>query len=93
MTTQPATETENNQLPVAQHIISILWPSFLTAGLATILFFTVFDPAQLGTIVGFPDITRIGGYTMGFFLFWLLTAISSAMTCYFRKPCSSVKQQ
>ena len=34
-------------IPRAQQIIAVLWPSFLTSGVATALFFTVFDPAVL----------------------------------------------
>lgn len=86
MSTMPATRPDRNQLPIAQQIISVMWPSFLTATTATIIFFTLFDPVELGQIGGFPDLTRIGGYTIGFFCFWLLTSISCAMTCYFRRP-------
>jgi len=86
MPTQPATQSDKNQLPITQQIISVMWPSFLTASAATIIFFTVFDPTDLGIIGGFPDLTRMGGYTIGFFSFWLLTSISCALTCYFRRP-------
>jgi len=86
MSTLPATERDKNQLPVVQQIVSVMWPSFLTASAATIIFFTVFDPTELGMIGGFPNVTRIGGYTIGFFCFWLLTSISCALTCYFRRP-------
>ncbi len=86
MSTLPATERDKNQLPVIQQIVSVMWPSFLTASAATIIFFTIFDPTELGMIGGFPNITRIGGYTIGFFCFWLLTSISCALTCYFRRP-------
>ena len=86
MSTQPATQPDQNQLPVIQQIVSVMWPSFLTAGAATIIFFTLFDPIELGTIGGFPNLTRMGGYTIGFFCFWLLTSISCALTCYFRRP-------
>ena len=86
MSTLPASERDKNQLPVVQQIVSVMWPSFLTASAATIIFFTIFDPTELGMIGGFPNITRIGGYTIGFFCFWLLTSISCALTCYFRRP-------
>lgn len=86
MSTLPASAPDKNQLPVLQQIVSVMWPSFLTASLATIIFFTLFDPAELGMIGGFPDLTRMGGYTIGFFCFWLLTSISCALTCYFRRP-------
>lgn len=86
MSTLPATHSDKNQLPLVQQIASVVWPSFLTASLATIVFFTVFDPQELGTIGGFPEVTRTGGYTLGFFFFWILTSLSCALTCYFRRP-------
>lgn len=86
MSTLPATEPDKNQLPLIQQIVSVMWPSFLTASAATIIFFTLFDPVQLGEMAGVPELTRTGGYTIGFFCFWLLTSISCAMTCYFRRP-------
>ena len=86
MSTLPATRHDKNQLPVIQQIVSVMWPSFLTASAATIIFFTLFDPTELALIGGFPNLTRTGGYTIGFFCFWLLTSISCALTCYFRRP-------
>jgi hypothetical protein len=86
MSTLPATGSDKNDLPVIQQIVSVMWPSFITASAATIIFFTLFDPTDLATIGGFPELTRTGGYTIGFFSFWLLTSISCAMTCYFRRP-------
>jgi len=70
-----------------QRIISILWPSFLTAGVATIFFFTAFDPQLIVAISGYGDISRLAGYSTGFFLFWLLTASSCMLTCFFQRPC------
>lgn len=77
-------------IPKIQQVISILWPSFLTAGAATILFFVVFDPQLIMQVSGYGDISRLGGYTIGFFLFWMLTSTSCALTCYFRKPCDDI---
>jgi len=74
-------------IPTIQKVTSVLWPSFLTAGVATILFFTVFDPQLLMAIGGFEHVSRLGGYTIGFFLFWLLTASTCVLTCYFQRPC------
>lgn len=53
----------------------ILWPAFLAAGVAEILFFTVFDPSEFGA-------GRLAGYSAGFLIFWLLAAASSALTCF-----------
>lgn len=78
--------------PKAQRIIAILWPSFLMAGVATVLFFTAFDPAVLLAETSFADISRLGAYTVGFFLFWLLTAASCLLTCYFQRPCAPTRR-
>jgi len=87
--TQPATSQQPQQIPAIQNIISVLWPSFLTATAATIIFFTLFDPVELGNLLGL-ELTRMAGYTGGFFGFWFLTSISCALTCYFRRPCHRI---
>jgi hypothetical protein len=74
-------------IPTVQKIIAVLWPSFLTAGVATILFFTAFDPWELSSAADLADSSRLGIYTSGFFLFWLLTATTSLLTVYFQRPC------
>ena len=78
---------EYDSTPLIQRIISIMWPSFLTAGVATIITFTAFDPQLIVAVSGYGEISRLGGYSIGFFLFWLLTSTSCALTCYFQKPC------
>ncbi len=77
-------------VPRIQTVIAILWPSFLTSGLATILFFTLFDPVVLANVAGLPPVSHLGGYTIGFFAFWLLTAVTGVLTCYFQQPCHTV---
>jgi len=79
----------NNVVPKVQRVIAILWPSFIISGIATILFFTAFDPNEIIACVGGWDIGRMGYYSIGFFLFWLLTSVNSALTCYFLKPCAA----
>lgn len=70
--------------PKTALIISILWPSFLTACGATAVFFTLFDPWSLQVPPPLDDLSRIGAYTVGFFLFWLLTATTSLITYYYQ---------
>lgn len=79
------------EIPLVQRIIAILWSSFLTSGIATVLFFTAFDPQHLLLDTQFAEISRIGAYTIGFFMFWLLTTITSALTCYFQRSCDRSK--
>ncbi|HKJ10238.1 MAG TPA: hypothetical protein VKA76_14210 [Gammaproteobacteria bacterium] len=76
-----------HELPLVQRVVAVLWPSFLMSGLATVLFFTAFDPQALLADTRYADLSRLGAYTIGFFLFWALTTVSSALTCYFRRPC------
>lgn len=77
--------------PKIQRVIAILWPSFGSSGIATIIFFTLFDPVEIIGCVGGWDVSRMGYYSIGFFCFWVLTAANSALTCYFLKPCATVK--
>lgn len=90
MPDQPAPSSQTEQIPAIQSIISVLWPSFLTASAATIIFFTLFDPTELGELLGM-ELSRLAGYTGGFFGFWILSSISSSLTCYFRRPCHQVQ--
>ena len=78
-----------SSIPIIQRVVAILWPSFIVAGIATVLFTTVFDPA----VIFFEyDISRLGGYTISFFLLWLFGAVTAAATCYFLKPCESINK-
>ncbi len=70
-------------LPAVQRVSAVLWPSFLFAGAATAVFFALIDPLVLLDCQGAPPLTRTGAYSLGFFLFWLLTAGASSVTLYF----------
>ena len=61
-------------------MIEVLWPSFLVAGLAEGLFFTVFDPMELHFLGEPIEAGRMAVYSMGFFAFWLMAATSSLLT-------------
>ena len=73
----------DRQIPRIHKCIAVLWPSFLTAVIATGLFFSAFDPAELLPFNADLEISHMGIYTIGFFLFWLLTAVSGIGTLYF----------
>lgn len=63
---------------LSQQIFTILWLSFMIAGVATGVFFSLVDPIELGSCVAlplfFPELSRIGAYSIGFLLFWALTS-------------------
>nr|WP_322996945.1 hypothetical protein [Castellaniella sp.] len=57
----------------------ILWPSFLMAGIVSGVVFVLVDPLDL-VFLGELRANRLTVYTLGFFLFWIMTALSSALT-------------
>ena len=71
------------KIPRLQKCIAVLWPSFLVAVVATGVFFSAFDPLDLLPFDTELDISPLGIYTIGFFIFWLITAISGLGTLYF----------
>jgi len=78
---------------VAQRIAATLWLSFLMAGIATGVFFSVIDPLDLKYCVNFPEVNRTTAYSIGFFLFWLLTASSSLLAVFFIYPSKQTDPQ
>jgi hypothetical protein len=77
---------DTGTIPKPQRIIAVLWLSFLMAGVATGVFFSVIDPMQLRYCVEFPEVSRTTAYSIGFFLFWLLTSSSSLLAVFFIHP-------
>ena len=63
-----------------QRLMWIVWPAFLMAGLLEVLVFAMVDPQDLNWM-GHPlGLSRQGIYTVSFFVFWIITAVSSALT-------------
>ena len=85
-------ENSATNIPLVQKYVAVLWPSFLMAGVATIVLFTIFDPLEALACTGGPELSRLGAYSIGFFSFWLLTASSCFLAMYFEKPCPHVKK-
>ena len=75
--------------PLSQRLGAILWPSFFSACVSTMVFFAFVDPLVLRDTT-FPHlpITRTVGYSLGFFMFWLATAASSLFTWVLLRPAS-----
>jgi hypothetical protein len=75
------------EIPRIQKAISVLWPSFATAIVATGIFFSAFNPRELIPfnldIDVSPDVSPLAAYSIGFFIFWLLAIVSSYGTLYF----------
>ena len=61
--------------------VAVLWPAFVIAAFAEFAVFALLDPAALHLPSG-EAMSRPAAYTVGFFVFWSLGALSSALTLY-----------
>lgn len=68
-----------------QRLIWVLWPSFIVAGVAEVLFFTLIDPQELYVFGETVHFSALATYSIGFFAFWAICASSSLFTCYLRQ--------
>jgi hypothetical protein len=66
----------------AQRLLWVIWPAFLVAGAAEMIFFSVFDPTELPFFGAPAGLSREAFYTLGFFSFWGLGIASSALTVF-----------
>ncbi|MGR8948578.1 MAG: hypothetical protein ACU84Q_11055 [Gammaproteobacteria bacterium] len=73
-------------MTVPQRIGAILWITFLMAGVATGVFFSMIDPFELQYCVSFPQVSRTAAYSIGFLLFWLLTSSAALLSVFFVYP-------
>jgi len=73
----------SKDIPTIQKCIAIFWPSFLTAIIATGLFFSAFEPRDLIPFNSDVEISDLGFYTIGFFFFWIINLLSGIGTLYF----------
>ena len=79
-------------MAVARRLMLVLWPAFVAAGAAELLFFTLFDPADL-SVFGYPvELSRQAIYALAFFAFWAIAAASSALTCFLHKTPADVNR-
>lgn len=75
-----------------KRLIWILWPSFVVAGIAEALFFTLVDPQEL-YLFGEPvNFSRIATYSIGFFAFWGVCAASSTFTWFIQRSAAEVNR-
>jgi len=67
-----------------QDVAIVTWPSFLVASVAAMICFAFIDPLLVGNDDYPPPAfaTRMSGYAIGFFFFWLISALSSLLTLY-----------
>lgn len=65
----------------AERTLTVLWPSFVMAGVLETLVFALVDPATLTWFGGPPvELPRQAVYTLSFFVFWAVIAAAGALT-------------
>jgi len=75
-----------------KRLIWIFWPSFIVAGFAEGVFFTVIDPQEL-YLFGEPvNFSRVATYSIGFLAFWAVCATSSLLTCFLQRSAGEVNK-
>ncbi len=64
----------------SQRLMWVAWPAFLMAGVLEVLVFGMVDPQDLQWF-GHPlELSRQGVYSVAFFVFWVITLLSSGLT-------------
>ena len=71
-----------NQDPTAlsRRLMWIVWPAFLMAGVLEVVVFAMVDPADLHWQGAPLEASRQAVYTVAFFVFWVITMVSGALT-------------
>ena len=59
----------------------ILWPSFLVGGATSAMVFAFVDPLDV-RFLGYIQASRELVYAVGFFMFWMMAAVSSVLTLH-----------
>lgn len=66
---------------LGMHLMAILWPSFLMAGVLEALVFALVDPGSLRWMGGdVLPLSATGVYTLAFFVFWAVIAAAGLLT-------------
>ena len=66
--------------------LCVLWPSFLAAGILEVVVLAVFSPSDLTWGRDHLDVSATTVYSLAFFVFWLVAAVSSWMTVILNMP-------
>lgn len=70
----------------------IVWPAFLVAGVLEMLVFAVVDPQDLHWLGQPVGLSRQEVYTLAFFVFWMITTVSSALTALLAMSAAEVNR-
>lgn len=70
----------------------ILWPSFVVAGMAEGVFFSLVNPQELYFLGEPVHFSLLATYSIGFLAFWAVCAISSFTTWLLLQPADEINK-
>ncbi|MDO9405971.1 MAG: hypothetical protein Q7T87_18230 [Polaromonas sp.] len=70
----------------ARTLVRVLWPSFMAACLMEGLVFGLVDPGDVHWPASLLQPPRLGLYTVAFFVFWAIHALSGAVALWLARP-------
>ncbi|MGE0099746.1 MAG: hypothetical protein AB7S86_15495 [Hydrogenophaga sp.] len=70
----------------------IVWPAFLLAAVLEMVVFALVDPSDLHWFGQPLHWSRQAVYTVAFFVFWAVAAVSSALTLLLARPSSDINR-
>jgi len=73
-----------------QKLMWIAWPSFLMAGVLELLVFALVDPQDMHWFGHSFEVSRQAVYTLSFFVFWLVIALSGGLTIFLSQSADEV---
>lgn len=74
----------------ALHIAQILWPAFIIAGILEMVVFAWVDPHALS--LGGIQLGAQAVYTIAFFVFWALVAVSAELSHWMIKAADAAQE-
>jgi len=74
------------------HLMWVLWPAFLAAGVLEMLVFAMIDPEDMRWMGQGITLPRQAIYSLGFFLLWTVTAVASALSLLLSQSGDSVNR-
>ena len=77
-----------------RHLLLIVWPSFVIAGVLEMLVFSAAHPEDMKGFGGLlTQLSSTGVYTIAFFSFWALCALGTALTLMLAAPTRAEKEE
>lgn len=75
---------------LAQRVVSVLWPAFMVAAAAEMVFFGLVDPLDL-EVYGAPiGEDRMHIYSLGFLFFWVVGSVANVVADVLKKTSAQI---